>query len=218
MPTSSSKLALAAAALALLTAGKKPAQDFSPTFPVAEEPLPANGSIFQASRGYAPLTSGNRAAVVGDLLTIVLVERTQAVKTSTANTGRTGSIGLSPPVKGPLALFTPQDFNMGGQSSFDGKGQAAQSNLLTGEVSVTVAAVYPNGTMLVRGEKQLRLNQGDEYIRLAGLVRQVDIGADNRIASTRVANAQITYTGKGDIARASHQGWLQHFFSIVSPF
>ena len=78
MPTSSSKLALAALALALLTAGKKPREDFSPTYPVAAEPLPANGSIFQASRGYAALTSGNRAAVVGDLLTIVLVERTQA--------------------------------------------------------------------------------------------------------------------------------------------
>jgi len=218
MPTSSSKLALAAIALTLLTAGKKPKEDFSPTYPAAPEPLPANGAIFQASRGYAPLTSGNRAAIVGDLLTIVLVERTQAAKTSTANTGRNGSIGLSPPVSGPLALFSSNDFNMGGQSAFDGKGQAAQSNLLTGEVSVTVAAVYPNGTMLVRGEKQLRLNQGDEFIRLSGLVRQVDIGADNRIASTRVANAQITYTGKGDIARASHQGWLQHFFSIISPF
>src|SRR3954452_5070981 len=164
MPTSSSKLALAGLAFVLLTAGKKPSQDSSPTYPVAPEPLPANGSIFQASRGYAPLTSGNRAAVAGDLLTIVLVERTQAVKTSTANTGRTGSIGLSPPVKGPLSLFTPEEFNMGGSSSFDGKGQAAQSNQLTGEVSVTVAAVYPNGTMLVRGEKQLRLNQGDEFI------------------------------------------------------
>ena len=218
MPTSSSKLALAALALALLTAGKKPREDFSPTYPVAAEPLPAHGSIFQASRGYAALTSGNRAAVVGDLLTIVLVERTQAAKTSTANTGRTGNIGLSPPVSGPLALFGANDFNMGGQSAFDGKGQAAQSNLLTGEVSVTIAAVYPNGTMLVRGEKQLRLNQGDEFIRLSGLVRQSDIGPDNRIASTRVANAQITYTGKGDIARASHQGWLQHFFSIISPF
>jgi len=218
MPTSSSKLALAAIALTLLVAAKKPREDFSPTFPVAEAPAPANGSIFQASRGYAPLTSGNRAAAVGDLLTIVLVERTQAVKTATANTGRNGSIGLSPPVKGPLSLFTPEEFNMGGSSSFDGKGQAAQSNQLTGEVSVTVAAVYPNGTMLVRGEKQMRLNQGDEFIRLSGLVRQVDIGPDNRIASTRVANAQITYTGKGDIARASHQGWLQHFFSIISPF
>jgi len=218
MPTSSSKLALAAIALVLLTAAKKPREDFSPTFPVAEAPTPANGAIFQASRGYAPLTSGNRAAAVGDLLTIVLVERTQAVKTATANTGRTGSIGLTPPAKGPLAIFSPEEINMGGSSTFDGKGQAAQSNQLTGEVSVTVAAVFPNGTMLVRGEKQMRLNQGDEFIRLSGLVRQVDIGPDNRIASTRVANAQITYTGKGDIARASHQGWLQHFFSIISPF
>ncbi len=218
MPTSNSKLALAAIALVLLTAAKKPREDFSPTFPVAEAPAPANGAIFQVSHGYAPLTSGNRAAAVGDLLTIVLVERTQAVKTATANTGRTGSIGLTPPAKGPLAIFTPEEFNMGGSSTFDGKGQAAQSNQLTGEVSVTVAAVFPNGTMLVRGEKQMRLNQGDEFIRLSGLVRQVDIGADNRIASTRVANAQITYTGKGDIARASHQGWLQHFFSIISPF
>lgn len=218
MPTSSSRLALAAAAFVLLTAGRKPAQDFTPTYPVAPEALPANGAIFQPARGYAPLTSGNRAAVAGDLLTVVLVERTQAAKSATANTGRTGSIGLSPPVKGPLSLFTPEEFNMGGQSAFDGKGQAAQSNLLTGEISVTVAAVYPNGTMLVRGEKQVRLNQGDEFIRLSGLVRQVDIGPDNRIASTRVANAQITYTGKGDIARASHQGWLQHFFSIISPF
>src|SRR3954471_2827992 len=176
MPTSSSKLALAGLAFVLLPAGKKPSQDFSPTYPVAPEPLPADGAIFQAARGYAPLTSGNRAAVTGDLLTIVLVERTQAAKTSTANTGRNGSIGLSPPVSGPVALFSSNDFNMGGQSSFDGKGQAAQSNLLTGEVSVTVAAIYPNGTMLVRGEKQLRLNQGDEYIRLSGLVRQSDIG------------------------------------------
>ena len=218
MPTSSSKLALAALAIVVLTAAKKPREDFSPSYPVAEEPVPANGSIFQASRGYAPLTSGNRAAAVGDLLTIVLVERTQAIKTATANTGRNGSIGLAPPAKGPLAIFSPQEFNMGGSSTFDGKGQAAQSNQLTGEVSVTVAAVYPNGTMLVRGEKQMRLNQGDEFIRVSGLVRQVDIGSDNRIASTRVANAQITYTGKGDIARASHQGWLQHFFSIISPF
>jgi flagellar L-ring protein precursor FlgH len=222
MPTSSSKkvatAVFAAAAFFLLTAGKKPSEDFTPSYPQAREALPANGAIFQASRGYAPLTSGNRAAQVGDLLTIVLVERTQAVKTSTANTGRSGSIGLTPPTTGPLALFPSTSATMGGNSSFDGKGQAAQSNLLTGEVSVTVAEVHPNGTMLVRGEKLVRLNQGDEYIRISGLIRQQDISDDNRIASTRVADARITYTGKGDIARASRQGWLQHFFSIVSPF
>ncbi len=83
---------------------------------------------------------------------------------------------------------------------------------------MTVAAIYPNGTMLVRGEKQLTLNRGDEHIQISGLVRVVDIGADNRIASTRVANAHIFFTGKGDVARASRQGWLQRFFSKISPF
>lgn len=218
MQTSSSKLLALAAAATLLVAAKKPSE-YQPSFaPPAETVAVANGSIFQASRGYAPLTNGTRASAVGDLLTIVLVERTQAAKTSVANTGRKGSIGLSPPIDGPLALFSPKDFNMGGDSSFDGKGQAAQSNTLSGEVSVTVAAVYPNGTMLVRGEKAIRLNRGDEFVQLAGLVRQTDVTADNRVASTRVADARITYTGKGEIARASRQGWLQRFFSMVSPF
>jgi flagellar L-ring protein precursor FlgH len=81
-----------------------------------------------------------------------------------------------------------------------------------------VAEVYPNGTMLVRGEKLLTLNRGDENIRISGIVRDADITADNRVSSTRVANARITYAGKGEIARASRQGWLQRFFTMLSPF
>jgi flagellar L-ring protein precursor FlgH len=215
--TCSRRVALGVAAFALTAAGK-PTDQYAPSFASPPPPAPANGSIFQADHGYAPLTSGTRAASVGDILTIVLVERTQAAKTAVANTGRKGDIGLAPPVTGPLSLFTPQDFNMGGSSNFDGKGQAAQSNTLSGEVSVTVAAVYPNGTMLVRGEKLIRLNRGDEFIRFSGLVRPTDISADNRVASTRVADADITYSGKGEIARASRQGWLQRFFSVITPF
>ena len=218
MPTNSSKLLALGVAAIFLVAAKKPSE-FQPSFSPPQPTLSAaNGSIFQASRGYAPLTSGTRAAAVGDLLTIVLVERTQAAKTSIATTGRKGDIGLSPPINGPLSLFAPEEFNMGGDSNFNGKGQAAQSNTLSGEVSVTVAEVYPNGTMLVRGEKAIRLNRGDEFVQLAGLVRQSDVSADNRVPSTRVADAKITYTGKGEIARASRQGWLQRFFSMVSPF
>jgi len=218
MQTSNSKLLALGIAATFLVAAKKPSE-YQPSFaPPQPQAVEANGSIFQASRGYAPLTSGNRATMVGDLLTIVLVERTQAVKSAVATTGRDGNIGLAPPVSGPLALFTPQEFNMGGNSSFDGKGQAAQSNALSGEISVTVAEVYPNGTMLVRGEKLIRLNRGDEFVRFSGIVRQSDVTADNRLPSTRVANADITYSGKGEIARASRQGWLQRFFSIVSPF
>jgi flagellar L-ring protein precursor FlgH len=218
MQTSSSKLlAIGVAAIFLMAAGKKPSE-FEPSFSPPASVPEANGSIFQASRGYAPLTSGTRAAAVGDLLTVVLVERTQAAKSAVANTGRKGSIGLSPPIDGPLSLFTPREFNMGGDSNFDGKGQAAQSNALSGEVSVTVAEVFPNGTMLVRGQKAIRLNRGDEFVQFAGLVRHSDVTADNRVLSTRVADARITYTGKGEIARASRQGWLQRFFSVVSPF
>ena len=218
MQTSSSKLlALAGAAMLLMAAGKKPNPYEASYAPPPPAPV-ANGSIFQASRGYAPLTSGTRASMVGDLVTIVLVERTQAAKTSVANIGRDADIGLKPPVTGPLALFTPQEFNMGGSSSFDGKGQAAQSNTLSGEISVTVAEVYPNGTMLVRGEKLIKLNRGDEFVRISGIVRQADVTADNRIPSTRVADADITYSGKGEIARASRQGWLQRFFSVITPF
>ena len=218
MQTSSFKhFALAGAAILLMAAGKKPSE-FRPTYAPAAQAAPANGSIFQAAQGYAPLTSGMRAAAVGDLLTVVLVERMQAAKSALASTGRSGEIGLSPPIKGPLSLFTAEEFNLSGDSSFDGKGQAAQSNTLSGEVSVTVAEVYPNGTMLVRGEKMVRLNRGDEFVQFAGIVRQVDVTADNRIPSTRVADAKITYTGKGEIARASRQGWLQRFFSVLSPF
>lgn len=217
MPTSSSKLAVLAAASLLLVAGKKP-DPYAPAYAPPPPPPTVNGAIFQAGNGYAPLTSGTRAASVGDLVTIVLVERTQAAKSAIATTGRKGEIGLAPPVTGPLSLFTPQDFNMGGSSDFDGKGQAAQSNSLSGEITVTVAEVYPNGTMLVRGEKLIKLNRGDEFVRISGIVRQSDISADNRIASTRVADADITYSGRGEIARASKQGWLQRFFTKFSPF
>jgi flagellar L-ring protein FlgH len=194
-----------------------PPETFAPTAPQAPIAQPTNGAIFQVE-SYTPLTSGARASRLGDILTIVLVERMSASKSNSATTGRNGSVGLTPPATGPLSLFNPSDINMGGDQSFKGKGEAAQSNALSGEVSVTVAAVYPNGTMLVKGEKLVTLNRGDENVQFSGLVRMADIGVDNRVPSTRVADARIRYTGKGEIARASKQGWLQRFFSRISPF
>lgn len=191
------------------------------TYAGAEQARPgqANGAIFQTSAGFSALTSGARAASVGDIITILLVERTQASKSTSANTDRTGSIGLTPPSTGPFSkLFSASDVGASGTQGFKGKGDAAQSNALSGEITVTVAKVLGNGTMLVRGQKQLTLNRGDEYVQISGLVRQADVGPDNRVLSTRVADARITYTGKGEIARASRQGWLSRFFSQISPF
>ncbi len=214
-----SKLAMLALALAPASAfakDKLPPDAFAATAPVAPAPSPGNGSIFQGS--YVALTSGGRAGQVGDIVTIQLVERTAATKSNAAGTQRDGNIGLTPPTTGPLSLFNPSDVAMGGGQQFKGKGDASQSNALSGEVSVTIAAIYPNGTMLVRGEKLLTLNRGDERVQISGIIRAIDISPDNRVLSTRVADANIRYVGKGEIARASKQGWLQRFFSIISPF
>jgi flagellar L-ring protein precursor FlgH len=211
---------MAAGALVLAAvpaeARDRPQASFAPTYPRPFQPRPANGAIFQGS--FTPLTSGSRASQPGDIVTIDLIERTSAQKATSATTGRDGSIGLTPPTSGPLSFFPSTDINAGGTQSFKGQGNAAQSNQLSGQLSVTIAEVYPNGTMLVRGEKLLTLNRGDEHVQFSGIVRSADISADNRIPSTRVADARILYTGKGDIARASRQGWLQRFFSIISPF
>jgi flagellar L-ring protein precursor FlgH len=227
------ELALGLAAGALLFAGLAPApadaqlfgkkrlpEDFAAARPMPPQPAPqpANGSIFQAGEGYAALYEGWRARRVGDPLTIVLVERTAATKSSGSQLDSDGSFGITPPATGPLSLFKPTDIGAGGRREFQGVGQANQANSLSGEISVTVAEVFPNGTMLVQGEKRVTLNRGDEFIRIKGVVRVADVDLNNRVPSTRVADAKISYTGKGDVARASRQGWLSRFFQVLSPF
>jgi len=213
-------LALAPApAQAGLFGKKAPPEDFSAARaapPVVLEP--ATGSIFAASQGYAALYEGWRARRVGDPLTIVLVEQTAASKSASSKLDSQGSGRITPPATGLLNLFPPSSATASGARAFNGTGAADQANSLSGEVSVTVAEVYPNGTMLVQGQKRLTLNRGDEYVRIKGIVRTADVDRENRVLSTRVADAQIAYTGKGDVARASRQGWLSRFFSVVSPF
>lgn len=213
------RIVFALAALASLSGnGERAPSTHAPAAPAQPPPAASNGAIFQASRGYTPLTSGQRAGAVGDVLTIALVERTQGSVTNSSGTDRNGSIGLTPPTSGPLSIFSASDASLGGNSQFAGRGQSTQANTLSGEITVTVAEVYPNGSMLVRGEKLLRINRGNETVRVSGIVRPADIGPDNRVPSTRIADARIDYTGRGEIARASRQGWLQRFFSMISPF
>jgi flagellar L-ring protein precursor FlgH len=207
------------ASAGLFGGGKKaPAPDFTAARPMPVQTAPANGAIFQADGGYAALYEGWRARRVGDPLTIVLVEHTAASKSSSSKLDSNGGFGVTPPSTGPLNLFDRTDLSVGGDRNFKGQGSANQANSLSGEVSVTVAEVYPNGTMLVQGQKRVTLNRGDEWVRIRGLVRFADVDRDNRVPSTRVADAQISYTGKGDVARAGRQGWLGRFFQVVSPF
>ena len=203
---------------ARLLGRKKPAEDYSAAPPVAPPPAPANGSIFQPQNGYAALYEGSVARKVGDPLTIVLVENTQASKSSSSKLDSGGGFSLTPPSTGALSLFKPSDASVSGARNFNGKGTADQSNSLSGEVSVTVVAVYPNNTMLVQGQKRVTLNRGDEFVQIKGIVRIAAISAANRVLPTRVAEARIASTAKGDVARAGRQGWLGRFFSVISPF
>jgi flagellar L-ring protein precursor FlgH len=190
--------------------------------PFAAAPPPAvsvsAGSIFQAGQGYAGLVTGTRARSLGDMVTIVLVEATTTNKSTTGRTDREGGFSITPPTAGPLSFLNPNALNAGADGSFTGGGNAAQQSRLNGTVAVTIAAIYPNGTAEVVGEKQMLLSQGDEWVQFAGRIRLVDIDGDNRLASSQVANARIIYTGKGAVQQASRPGWLSRFFGLISPF
>jgi len=199
-------------------AAKKPPAGFEPSLPVAPAPHVADGAIFNASAGYAALVEGRLARAVGDPLTIALVENVTSTKSAGSKTDRKGNIGIVPPTAGLLSFLNPNALKASGGSSFNGNGNAVQSSSLAGDVSVTIAEVRSNGTALVRGEKRLLLSQGQEWVQFSGIIRLADIGPDNRIASSRVADARIEYSGNGSVQRASREGWLQKFFNAISPF
>ena len=146
----------------------------------------ANGAIFQAANGYAPLTSGQRAAQVGDVITIALVERTQGTSTSTSATDHNGSIGLTPPTTGPLALFPATDAAaMGGNSTFAGQGQTGQSNSLVGEISVAVAEVCPTATCGCAARNCCTSTAATRRSASPASSGRATSTSDNRVASTR---------------------------------
>ena len=218
---------LGLAALAVVAAGpawakKKPKlSGYEATLPPAQSALPvaaATGGIFSPAAGYAPLYTGTRAHAVGDPLTIVLIETTSASKSVSSKSQKGGGASITPPSAGLLSFLNPNALNASSSSSFNGQGSAAQTSSLSTTLTVTIAEVRANGTALVRGEKQMLLSQGDEWVRFSGIVRLVDIGAENQISSARVADARIEYSGKGSLQRASTQGWLGKFFNLISPF
>ncbi len=195
---------------------------FAPVQPVVTQaPQAATGSIFRP--GGNMLLFGDRKALrVGDLLTVMLVEKTDASKSASTATDRSTAIEMSAPtlLGVPVLLGGNQVLqnSVAAGSSFAGDGQSNQSNSLSGSITVTVSEVMPNGNLRVRGEKLLSLNQGDEFIRLTGIVRADDISPDNTVESTKLADTYISYGGSGVIADANSKGWLSRFFDVVWPF
>ncbi|HTX23250.1 MAG TPA: flagellar basal body L-ring protein FlgH [Steroidobacteraceae bacterium] len=188
-----------------------------------EKPAPpTEGAIYRADHELE-LASNPIARHVGDIVTIMLEEQTAAQKSATTDTNKATTDTLpGPTLLGKAVTFhgTPiLNNSIDNSTKFTGEGDSAQSNSLTGYLAVTVIKVLPNGYLLVSGQKQIGLNQGQEYIRLTGVIRPIDLASDDSVPSYRVANAHISYSGKGAINDANAMSWLTRFFnSPWAPF
>jgi flagellar L-ring protein precursor FlgH len=221
------QLALAGILGALVSAcGMIPAKDHKPE-PVVARVLPpptprTEGAIYQAGQ-QMELFADLKARRVGDVLTIVLNESTNASKNAITKTAKTTTVANSAPtlfgqsmtIKGAPILSA----TLNGADSFDGEGSSTQSNSLAGSLTVTVVDVQANGNLVVQGDKTLKLNQGDEYVHVSGVIRTADIATNNTVTSDKLADAKISYSGKGVVDSSNRMGWLARFFnSPFSPF
>lgn len=190
---------------------------FAPSYPDVQGPeKPRDGGIYSQHSSMA-LYEDKVARRVGDILTIRLEERTNGqVRARSRNRKNSDTDSPNPTFFGyPSKNFS---FKFGYKQDFQGEGESNQSNQLTGNISVHVAKVLPNGNLIVRGESWIKINQAKEYVRLTGIVRPEDISANNIVSSQRVANARVSYAGTGQVADSNRQGWLARFFSKLWPF
>lgn len=193
--------------------------EFAPILPAMPEPSAAQpGALYNPGTANF-LFEDRRASRVGDLITIRLVENTQAQKKADTKIKKNDSTEIDPPLI--FGRSNPQidggkfglETDIGASRDFKAESDSKQSNALTGTVTVMVSQVLPNGNLVVRGDKWVNINQGQEFVRITGIVRPQDVAPDNSVQSTRVANARIAYSGTGQMAEANSRGWLARFFS-----
>jgi flagellar L-ring protein precursor FlgH len=194
--------------------------DTGPVEPTSASPAtgPATGSIFAAG-AYRPLFEDHRARLVGDALTVNIVERVTATATSTSSVEKTGALsgGLAAlPGISPNALRrATADANT--SASSEGSGSTENRNEFSGTITVVVRQVLPNGHLLVAGEKQLGVNQNIDVLRFSGQVDPRAIQPGNSVPSAAIANVRLEQRGRGAAAEAQAMGWLQRFFINVLP-
>ena len=225
MNTTLKPLALAAAAVLLAgcqTLNAPPKVDVAEPTSARPAPLAApvlsNGSIFQPSQ-YRPLFEDHRARLVGDTLTVQIVEKVSASQKSTSSIDKTSELSAAVTA---LPLVNPNSFgraSAAGSSSntFAGKGSTENSNDFSGTITAIVTGVLPNGHLLIAGEKQIGVNHNVDVLRFSGQVDPRAIQPGNSVASAQIANVRIEHRGRGAQADAQGIGWLGRFFLNVLP-
>jgi flagellar L-ring protein precursor FlgH len=195
---------------------------FEPVYPVqnARETM-ATGAIYVGRQSDSWFGKG-RNFQVGDVITVLLNESTQAARTQNGTITRDSSNNLVPTglqnYGAGLGGFMKGINLTGGSVSNKGTGAADQQASLSGSVAVAVVEVMPNGNLVLRGEKQLALTEGSEVIQVAGIIRPEDVAPNNTVQSRRLANAQIAYRGTGDLANATRAGWGTSALLKLWPF
>lgn len=177
-----------------------PPAAYVPPYNLSQQPPKAlDGRIFQQGRELS-LFQDVKARQMGDILTIVLAEETRGSKSADTAIDKSTSNDISVPEVGG-ERFGNLGASLGSESSFAGEGSSRQSNSLDGRITVVVTEVLPSGNLVVQGEKWIKINQGDEYVRLSGLVRPEDITTFNTVPSTQVADARISYGANGAVSK-----------------
>lgn len=210
---------------ALLTAcGTTPSSIVvQPTAAVRPQPAPAiapgNGAIFQAA-AYRPLFEDRRARLVGDTLTIAINEKTSAEKKAGSSASKNGSVDATvPTLLGGVAASATKFLGAKAEASskYEEKGGDSSSNVFSGQLTVTVMEVLPNGNLVVSGEKQVAMDKGVEFIRFSGVVNPNTISAGNVVPSTQVADARAEYRTNRHLDKAEMMSMLTRFFLSVMP-
>ena len=192
--------------------------EFQPVYPLAaDRQKVATGGIYSNRQSDAWFGRG-RNYQVGDIITVLLNESTQAARTQNTDVSREAKNSLPSGASTQIGNMSPflNGINLNdNKTSSTGKGKADQQASLAGSVAVTVVEILANGNLVIRGEKKLGLSEGTEVIQVSGVIRPEDVGPNSTVQSRRLANAQIAYRGSGDLANASRAGWgttLMHKF------
>lgn len=186
--------------------------------PQTPQPLPVNGSIYQAV-SYRPLFEDHRARIVGDTVTVQITESISATQSSSSALDRKGELaGAITALPGIAAnSFGRASAGATAATTSAGKGSNANSNTFSGTITAVVIAVLPNGHLMISGEKQIGVNENVDVLRFTGQVDPRSIQQGNAVPSTAVANVRVEQRGRGSYAQAHGIGWLSRFFLSLSP-
>ena len=185
---------------------------------------PASGSLYADQRG---LFEDDRASRIGDVLVIEIDERETAKRKSTTKLkrrqasahGMASAFGLMAKLQKKYPNIDPTKlFATDSSSEFDGAGTTERSGRLTATLPVRVKEILPNGDFFVEGTNVVMVSNEEHHLYVSGIVRRVDIKADNTVPSSRIANAEIEYIGRGDVSDQQRQGWGTRGVNRGAPF